>query len=88
MRLILITLLLSFSAYSEYRAYQYAVKDSNSGTPSKIITSTLNPRAYLSYNGIQGLNLNLVRTWICPGYTGRKKEICKSPYEEMTNKEL
>ncbi len=81
-------LLISSTLFAEYRAYQYALKDENTGSASKIITSTLNPRAYLSYNGIEGLSVDLMRTWICPGYTGRKKQICKSPYEKMRNKEL
>lgn len=81
-------LLLSFSAFSEYRVYQYALKNTVNQSATNIIISTLNPRAYLAYNGIEGIKIDLLRTWICPGFTGHKKEICDSPYKSLMNKEI
>ncbi len=79
-------MLTSLYAQAEYRVYQYMVKDRASQTPANIVTSSLNPRAYLAYNGMEYLQIDLMRTWICPGFTGFKKEICNSPYELMKQK--
>lgn len=75
------------STYAEYRAYQYIVKTTDqfalaNGAPAQIITSTLNPAMFKSYHGGSFLTVELLRTWICPGYTGARKQICSHPYEE------
>ena len=70
-------------ANAEYRAYQYLVthrtpkiQDNN---PYMVMT-TLNPVAYVQYHGgPESVKIDLLRTWVCPGHTGRK-EICPSPY--------
>lgn len=85
---ILVLIILSTNAFGEYRAYQYAVKNTSTPNPTKIVTSSLNPRAYLAYNGMEGMNVDLLRTWICPGFTGHKKAICSSPYRDLLNKEI
>ena len=90
MKYLLTTLLIfSSSVFAEYRVYQYIVKNKIVTAPdqnnSHFVTTTLNPVTYLAYNGGSNLyQIDLLRTWICPGFTGAKKEICKSPYEELT----
>jgi len=87
-------ILIPTTALCEYRAYQYALlppmsQDSNSQSektlqskkPVQLIT-TLNPLAYQSYLGSKKSQLYLMRTWICPGVTARKK-ICPSPYASV-----
>lgn len=81
--LLILCMLAPMEAIAEYRAYQYLVFDKvtpNGAQPRGLITSTLDPRTYIAYNGGNGLvNVDLLRTWICPGHTG-KKTICESPY--------
>lgn len=79
--------MLSFSAHAEYRVYQYIIKnkiqlkDSPNG---HLVTSTLDPISYIAYNGGHGLlSADLLRTWICPGYTGSGKKTCESPYGKV-----
>ena len=83
--------LLSFSVNAEYRVYQYIVKNKVPTGPenqASYTVSTLNPRAYLAYHGGDPLiTIDLLRTWICPGYTG-KKETCKSPYKKLLEEAL
>ncbi len=55
-------------------------KDKSSNS---IVISSLDPMSYISYNGGSRLvNVDLLRTWICPGHTG-KKEVCPSPYSKL-----
>ena len=89
MKYILITLfLISQNAWCEYRVYQYVIKNkvvsSNDQPQSSIRTSSLNPQSFIAYNGGNNLvGIDLIRTWICPGYTGKKKKICNSPYGKL-----
>jgi hypothetical protein len=77
------------NTYGEYRAYQYIVKDKITQSDAKIITSSLNPTAYLAYNGSSSvIEVDLLRTWICPGHTGFKKDICPSPYKKLSMQEF
>lgn len=81
-------LLFSFPAIAEYRVYQYIVKNkvvsANDQPQSTVIISSLNPQSYIAYNGgSQLISVDLLRTWVCPGYTGKKKPICPSPYEQI-----
>lgn len=77
----------SFNLFAEYRVYQYFVKpvqnlpqDSN----AYLVTSSLSPQSYLAYHGgVSAMKLNLLRTWMCPGFTGNKRKICESPYEKI-----
>jgi hypothetical protein len=85
-KVLTITLLLSsFSALAEYRVYQYIIKDkivSAKDQPnSKILNTTLDPVSYMAYNGGSRLvSVDLLRTWMCAGHTGNKKDLCSSPY--------
>lgn len=81
----------SLPAFGEYRAYQYAVvnKVVFSGQPkTALVTTTLDPRTYIAYHGGSGLvNVDLLRTWICPGHTG-KRPVCPSPYARLSEEAL
>lgn len=72
---------------AEYRVYQYLITDKTnpSSQPNRYINySTLPPTSFLSYHGSrQSVDIVLSRTWMCPGYTGSRKEICQSPYEKI-----
>jgi len=77
----------SFYSFAEYRVYQYLVKTNDpyaSATRAKAqyIVSTLNPQMYKSYHGGQALSVDLLRTWMCPGYTGKGTRICSNPYDK------
>jgi hypothetical protein len=87
MRIWCLALLFTVPAWAEYRAYQYLVKSSDAyavATKAKAqyLTSTLNPQAFQSYHGGSMVTVDLLRTWICPGYTGRNKPICDHPYDK------
>jgi hypothetical protein len=85
---LILFIILGFSslARAEYRAYQYIVKThdlyaSTTKAQAQYIVSTLNPQMYKSYHGGPFINAELLRTWICPGYTGRGRKICDHPYD-------
>lgn len=84
-------LLSALPAFGEYRAYQYAVvnKVVFDGQPKTVlVTTTMDPRTYVAYNGGYGLiNVDLLRTWICPGHTG-KRAVCPSPYARLSEEAL
>ena len=76
------------TAFAEYRVYQYVVKNkvtsSNEQVDSVIKISSLNPRAYIAYNGGAGvIDVELMRTWMCPGRTAGFKKLCPSPYAKL-----
>lgn len=48
------------------------------------IISTLNPVAYRAYHGGSSVDLTLMRTWMCVGYTGKGKAPCKAPGEKAS----
>ena len=68
--------------------YQYLVKPRNASVmvtqvQAKPIRSTLNPVAFLSYNGGKSsVDITLMRTWMCPGSTARK-DYCIHPSERL-----
>ena len=77
----------ALSAHAEYRAYQYLVKSNDpyavaTRAEAQYIVSTLNPQMYQSYHGGSRVSVDLLRTWICPGYTGQRKAICDHPYDK------
>lgn len=83
----LILILASHVCLAEYRAYQYIIKSTDqfaqaNGAQAQIVTSTLNPAMYQSYHGGSLLTVSLLRTWICPGYTGGRQKICPHPYDQ------
>ncbi len=85
----LILLFLTPAVLAEYRAYQYLVKTNAAfavatNARAQYLTSTLNPAMYQSYHGGTFITVELLRTWICPGYTGLKTPICDHPYDKET----
>ncbi len=79
--------MLPFGAFAEYRAYQYLVKSNDpyavaTRAEAQYIVSTLNPQMYRSYHGGAYVTVELLRTWICPGYTGKGQKICDHPYDK------
>lgn len=83
----LFTLLAPLSSYAEYRAYQYMVKTFDpyavaTNANAQYIVSTLNPQMFKSYHGGNYVSVDLLRTWICPGYTGQRKQVCDHPYDK------
>jgi len=89
MKKILTCALLVFPALAlgEYRAYQYMVKNNDpyavaTKARAQYITSTLNPKMYESYHGGSFVTVDLLRTWICPGYTGKHQKVCDHPYDK------
>lgn len=49
---------------------------------SQYIVSSLNPQAFKSYHGGNKVSVDLLRTWMCPGYTGRGVTPCDHPYDK------
>jgi hypothetical protein len=72
---------------AEYRVYQYIVQNkikTNDEPAGKIMLSSLDPVSFGSYHGGHDLvEVELLRTWICPGYTGESRDYCASPYERL-----
>jgi hypothetical protein len=82
--LALFILTLSPLALAEYRVYQYLVKSKNSlnsvnNAKARPVVSTLNPVAYRAYHGGSSIDLTLMRTWMCVGYTGAGRDVCPAP---------
>ncbi|MEX0798933.1 MAG: hypothetical protein WD025_05795, partial [Bacteriovoracaceae bacterium] len=73
-------------ARAEYRVYQYIVVNKvpiQDQPKTSLVVSSLDPVSYISYHGGNSLiNVDLLRTWICPGHTG-KKRFCQSPYARL-----
>ena len=87
--LFVFTILISGTAFAEYRAYQYLVKTNDpyavaTKAAPQYIVSTLNPQMYKSYHGGSFVNIDMLRTWICPGYTGSRMKVCDHPYDKET----
>lgn len=83
----LMALFYSFGALAEYRAYQYLIKTQDpyavaTRANAQYIVSTLNPQMFKSYHGGNLVTVDLLRTWICPGYTGSRKPVCDHPYDK------
>lgn len=84
----LIVLYLSLPyAMGEYRVYQYYVRskiDKAQEQKAYLVKSALDPVSYMAYHGGgASIELDLVRTWICPGDTSGHRPLCKSPYEKV-----
>ncbi|MBF0315059.1 MAG: hypothetical protein HQK52_16670 [Oligoflexia bacterium] len=87
---------MSFTACAEYRVYQYYVtpvdysnvsnlpqKPSITTTVPTIVTTSLDPVSYLAYHGgNSSINIQLLRSWMCPGFTSEKR-YCDSPYKQI-----
>jgi hypothetical protein len=77
----------SLSVHAEYRVYQYIVKTDDpfavaTKAKAQYIVSTLNPQMYQSYHGGKLITIEMLRTWMCPGYTGQAKRVCGHPYDK------
>jgi hypothetical protein len=74
------------STFAEYRVYQYYVKSTYSSPKDNsqyLVTSSLDPLTYVTYHGgSDTIEVDLLRTWTCEGYTGSSNELCQSPLEE------
>ncbi len=86
-QLLVAILVFPLTALAEYRAYQYVVKTNDpyavaTQAEAQYIVSTLSPQVYKSYHGGSFINIDLLRTWICPGYTGKGMKICDHPYDK------
>lgn len=88
LKLIGLLLITPLYANSEYRVYQYSIKSKfYNGEDNKayIVTSTLDPVSYSSYNGGKtSISLELLRTWMCKGNTSNT-QLCDSPYDSFMN---
>jgi hypothetical protein len=71
----LLFLLLQSKLFAEYRVYQYYIKSKVKNldqVPSYLVTSTLDPKSYISYHGgSDSIELSLLRSWMCLGNTAR-----------------
>ena len=76
---LLFTLFFSSQAFSEYRVYQYYVRSKVQNltkVDAELVTSTLNPVAYIAYHGgSDSIEVNLLRSWQCMGDTS-KNPVC------------
>jgi len=76
-------------AMGEYRVYQYLVRNkitSPFDNQSYVISSTLDPVSFLSYNGgRESIEADLLNSWMCKGHTG-KKDLCPSPLQTSEKK--
>lgn len=83
----LLFLIFSFHSWAEYRVYQYLVRNTVKTPDTKdahMITSSLDPMSFKAYHGGGRLvQVDLLRTWICPGYTGERAQYCPSPYDKL-----
>jgi hypothetical protein len=85
-RLLSLLFSLPLCAHAEYRVYQYMVGPKNkqfvvNDSGAKPQRSTLNPVAFIAYHGgNSAVDVTLLRSWMCPGYTG-KKDFCPHPSE-------
>jgi hypothetical protein len=72
---IIFTCLYSSLAFSEYRVFQYYVRPKIQNltiVASELVTSTLNPIAYVAYHGgNESIEVNLLRSWQCMGNTSK-----------------
>ena len=79
---------LSFSSptFAAYRVYQYVVRSSeNPAVPwAYLDTSTLPPLAYQAYHGSNLIEVELLRSWPCPGDTSHQA-ICVAPGDTQLN---
>lgn len=75
----LFILLNSMPAFCEYRVYQYYVRPKIQNitiVASELVTSTLDPIAYVAYHGgSESVEVNLLRSWQCMGDTS-KAQVC------------
>ena len=80
---IFIFIFLSNSLNAEYRVYQYYIRsayESPHDQDAYLVTSTIDPVSYKAYHGgSEAIQIDLLRTWKCEGFTGDAKRVCPSP---------
>jgi hypothetical protein len=85
---ILFSLMVMPVSFAEYRVYQYAVMAQEYSVLSpqlSLVTSTLDPQTYTAYHGGPvSTRADLLRTWLCPGYTGQNALPCQAPGDQKT----
>jgi hypothetical protein len=82
--ILILFIILSPAIFAEYRVYQYYVKSKYNyqieGNKPYLVTSTLDPVSYVAYNGgNDSIEVSLLRSWECKGYTGEFKDVCSAP---------
>lgn len=81
-------LIFTSQVFGEYRVYQYYVRSkiqNITSVPSEVVTSTLNPLAYIAYHGgHESIEVNLLRSWQCMGNTSRQPLCAISDGKELT----
>ncbi len=92
-------MIFSPTIFAEYRVYQYYIRSKIQNiTPlqSELVTSTLNPIAYIAYHGGRdAVEVNLLRSWQCMGNTSKSpvctisdgNELAQSPLKESEGKQ-
>ena len=87
LNLFIFTLLNCKLALSEYRVYQYYVRPKIQNitiVASELVTSTLNPLAYVAYHGgKESVEVNLLRSWQCMGNTSNSPVCTISDGKEL-----
>ena len=82
----LLLVLMIETSNAEYRVYQYSIKLKKLyevDVAPYLVTSTLDPVSYVSYHGgRETVSVDLLRSWICKGHTGKRTPYCPSPYEK------
>ena len=73
---------------AEYRVYQYYVRPKIQNitvVAAELVTSTLNPIAYIAYHGgDESVEVNLLRSWQCMGDTSKAPVCSISDGRELT----
>jgi len=85
--LFIFTLFNSKLAFCEYRVYQYYVRPKIQNitiVAAELVTSTLNPLAYVAYHGgKESVEVNLLRSWQCMGDTSNSPVCSISDGKEL-----
>lgn len=80
MKSLTFALLLSLSAYGEYRAFELVISNKVTGA-ERIVLSALDPDQYRGYHALDPNETITYRdTWMCKGNTANKEQqICPKP---------
>lgn len=79
MKVFLVWLALSQSAYAEYRAFELVITDSATGQ-ERVEISSLTPAQYRQFYAVKPTEQVTYRaTWMCRGNTSHRKPTCPNP---------
>lgn len=72
------------NAHAAYRVYQYVVRSAEKAAVplAYLDTSTLPPMAYQTYHGSNLIEVELLRSWPCPGDTSQRP-FCPAPGDQI-----